>query len=71
MQKPNGRTSRWMQKEAVQHTTPDSIRRRIADETEQIRLLSGAGVVSGSMGEALEAHHELIQVLTKRLADFR
>ncbi len=67
----NGRRAKWVQAEVAKHTTPDSIRRRIADEVEQIRILSSSGVASGSMGEALEAHHELIQVLTKRLADFR
>jgi hypothetical protein len=71
MPQMNGQRSRWVQTEAAKHTTPNSIRRRIAYETEQIRLLSGAGVASGSMGEALEAHQELIRVLTKRLADFR
>jgi hypothetical protein len=69
MPQMNGQRSRWVQTEAAKHTTPDSIRRRIADETEQIRILSGAGVASGPLGEALEAHHELIRVLTKRLAD--
>lgn len=71
MPQMNGQRSRWVQTEAAKHTTPNSIRRRIAYETEQIRLLSGAGVASGSMEEALEAHQELIRVLTKRLADFR
>ena len=70
MRKPSDPRSRWVQTEAAKHTTPDSIRRRIADEREQIRILSGAGVASDPLGEALEAHHELIRVLTERLADF-
>jgi hypothetical protein len=71
MQKPDDPRSRWVQTEAAKHTTPDSIRRRIAHETEQIRILSGAGLGGGPMAKALEAHHELIRVLTERLADFR
>lgn len=67
MPQMNGRISRWVQVEAAKHTTPDSIRRRIASETEQIRILTGAGVAGGSLAEALEAHHELVRVLTKRL----
>ena len=70
MHQRNERRSRWVQTEAAKHTTPESIRRRIAHETEQIRTLSGTGIPSASMAEALEAHHELIRVLTKRLADF-
>ncbi|WP_262298342.1 hypothetical protein [Microvirga sesbaniae] len=60
-----------MQKEAAKHTTPESIRRRIAEAEKQIHDLFNAGGTSGPMGQALEAHRELIEVLTKRLADFR
>jgi hypothetical protein len=70
MQKPNDLRSRWVQKEAAKHTAPNSIRQRIAHETEQVRILSSAGLTSGPMGDALEAHHELIQVLMERLSDF-
>jgi hypothetical protein len=59
-----------VQKEAAKHTTPASIRRRIAHEEEQIRVLTGTSL-NGDMEKALEAHHELIRVLTERLADFR
>jgi hypothetical protein len=71
MRKPVTQSSRWAQKEAAKHTTPESIRQRIAFEQKQIRALTGAGLMGGSMGETLEAHHELIRVLTERLADFR
>jgi hypothetical protein len=67
----NGGRSRWVQTEAARHTTPESIRRRIAYETEQIRILTGAGLTNGHMGQALESHRELIRVLTERLASFR
>jgi hypothetical protein len=65
----NDQRARWVQTAAAKHTTPDSIRRRIASETERVRILSGAGAASGLWEEALEARHELIRVLTKRLAD--
>jgi copper homeostasis protein CutC len=71
MQKPDDPSSRWVQTEAAKHTTLDSMRRRIADETEQIRILLGAGLTDESIRQALENHHELIRVLTKRLAKFR
>jgi hypothetical protein len=70
MPKPNGQRSRWVETEAAKHTTPHGIRRRIADAEKHIRSLSDAGVGSDPMGEALKAHYELIEVLTKRLADF-
>ena len=70
MHQRNERRSRWVQTEAAKHTTPDSIRRRIVHETEQIRNLLGSGAASDSMAEALEAHRELIRVLTERLAGF-
>ena len=67
MPKPNGQRSRWLQTEAAKHTTPDSIRDRIAYEEKQIRALANAG--SGRQTErAREAHQELIQVLSERLA---
>src|SRR5215217_2120267 len=69
MEKPNGRTSRWVRTEAAKHRTPESIRQRIARETEQIAALSGFGGASGPMSNALSAHHELIRVLTERLAE--
>ena len=71
MRKPSDPKSRWVQTEAAKHTTPDSIRRRIADEHKQMRILAAAGLTDGPMAKALEAHHELIRVLTERLADFR
>jgi len=66
----NDRTSRWVQTEAAKHTTPASIRQRITYEEEQIRILMGTSLTE-HMAQALKAHHELIRVLTKRLADFR
>jgi hypothetical protein len=59
-----------VQREAAKHTTPDSIRRRIVQEEAQIRVLLSTGL-TGPMEKVLEAHQELIRVLTKRLADFR
>ncbi|MBM6584030.1 hypothetical protein ILT44_27910 [Microvirga sp. BT689] len=70
MHQRNDLRSKWVRKQAAKHTTPESIRQRIADENKKIRLLSDSGVTSDSMAEALENHHELIRVLTKRLADF-
>jgi hypothetical protein len=58
-----------VQKEAAKHGTAASIRRRIAHSEEQIRTLEGFGsTAEGS--KALDAHRELIRVLTKRLVDF-
>jgi len=71
MQKPDDPRSRWVQTEAAKHTTPDSLRRRIAFETEQVHILTSAGLTDGPMAKALEAHYELIRVLTERLANFR
>jgi hypothetical protein len=65
----NDRTSRWVQTEAAKHTTPASIRQRIAYEEKQIRILMNISL-TGHVAQALEAHHELIRVLTERLADF-
>jgi hypothetical protein len=47
------------------HTTVDSIRRRIAHEEKQIRVLTENGL--GHVNKALDAHHELIRVLSERL----
>ena len=44
MPKPDDPRSRWVQTEAAKHTTPDSIRQRIADEQQQIRILIDAGL---------------------------
>jgi hypothetical protein len=67
MPRPNGQLSRWVQKEAAKHTTPESIRQRIAYEEKQIRALAGVG--SGDPVEkARRDHFELIQVLSERLA---
>jgi hypothetical protein len=62
MQQPDGRRPKWVQTEAAKHDTPESIRRRIADEQRQIRILSGAGLTNETIRTALEAHHELIRV---------
>jgi hypothetical protein len=51
------------------HTTADSIRRRIAHATEQIRVLSENGL--GHVNKALDAHHELIRVLSERLDELQ
>ena len=56
----------WVRRQAAQHTTPESIRRQIAHEREQIRILTGTGL-GGDFGRALEAHHELIRALSERL----
>src|SRR3954453_10396546 len=69
MPKTRGQSSNWVKKEAAKHTTPASMRQRIAREFEQIRVLTGAGF-NGDMGKAVEAHHELIRILTERLAAF-
>ena len=71
MQKPDDQRSRWVQTEAAKHTTPDSMRRRIAFEQKQIQALTGAGLGGEHTAKALDAHHELIRVLTERLAKFR
>ena len=68
MPKTGGPRSNWVQTEAAKHTTPESIRRRIALENEQIRILVGSGG-GETMERALEAHHELIRVLTEHLAE--
>jgi hypothetical protein len=67
MPKPNGQTSKWVETEAAKHTTPESIRRRIAHEEKQIHALAGAGL-GPDMAKARAAHFELIEVLLERLA---
>ena len=69
MPKPNGHRSRWARTEAAKHTTPESMRQRIADEEEKIDVLVSAGL-GQEIEQALETHPELIRVLTERLADF-
>jgi hypothetical protein len=59
------RVDKWVRRQAALHTTPESIRRRIAYEREQARILMGAGF--GHIGRALEAHRELIRILSERL----
>jgi hypothetical protein len=67
MPRLNGQPSRWVQKEAAKHTTPESIRQRIAYEEKQTRALANIG--SGRpVEEARKNHFELIQVLSERLA---
>ena len=65
MQKP---VSKWVQREAAKHITPERIRQRIAHEEKQINALAAAGP-GQEIEQAREAHFELIQVLTERLAD--
>ena len=67
MPKPNGQPSRWVEKEAAKHTTYDSMRRRIAEAEKHLRALASLGL-SREMEQAREAHGELIQVLSERLA---
>ena len=67
MPKPNGHRARWVQREAAQHTTPESIRRRIAYAENQINALASAGL-GPAIEKAREAHVDLIQVLSERLA---
>jgi hypothetical protein len=70
MQQSNSHRSIWVQTEAAKHSTRESIRQRIAEAEKHIRDLTNAGISSSTMEQALEAHYELIEVLTKRLADF-
>jgi hypothetical protein len=60
----------WVRTEAAKHTTAASIRRRIAHEEKQIRALTGTGL-SAAINEALDAHHELIRVLSERLNELQ
>ena len=69
MPKPNGHRARWVQIEAAKHTTPESIRQRIAYKEKQINALASAGL-GQEIEQARETHSELIQVLSERLADF-
>jgi hypothetical protein len=67
MPRPNGQPSKWVQKEAAKHTTPESIRQRIALEEKQITALAGVG--SDHLTEkARREHFALIKVLSERLA---
>jgi Mg2+ and Co2+ transporter CorA len=61
----------WVRIEAAKHTTADGIRRRIAREEKQIRALKGSGLSSAVIDKALDAHHELIRVLSERLDELR
>jgi hypothetical protein len=70
MSKLNGQRSRWVQTEAAKHTTPESIRQRIAHEEKLIQVLASAGL-SEDAEDALKAHFELIKVLSERLARTR
>ena len=60
----------WVQKEAAKHTTAGSIQRRIAYAKRQIRRLTDNGS-SKEFAQALDAHHELIRVLSERLAELQ
>jgi hypothetical protein len=60
----------WVQKEAAKHTTAASIQRRIAHAKRQIRVLTDNGS-SAEFAQALDAHHELIRVLSERLAELQ
>ena len=51
------------------HTTAASIRRRIARAKEQIHVLTDNGL--GHVNNALEAHYELIRVLSERLDELQ
>ena len=62
------RNSRWVQMEAAKHTTPESNRRWIAHETEQIRILADAGLTERPTGQALETRRGLIQFMTECFA---
>ena len=59
------RVDKWVRRQAALHTTPEGIQRRIAFEREQVRILTSVGL--GQIGRVLEAHHELIRVLSERL----
>jgi hypothetical protein len=60
-----GSADSWVRRQAVKHTAPASLRRQIAYEQEQIRILTGSGL--GDFRKALESHQELIRVLSERL----
>ena len=60
-----GSADSWVRRQAVKHTAPASLRRQIAYEQEQIRILTGTGL-GGNFGRALESHQELIRVLSER-----
>jgi hypothetical protein len=67
---PEDPMRKWVQTEAAKHTTPASIRQRMAYEEKQILALASTGF-GGDMEKARKTHRELIQVLSERLADFR
>jgi hypothetical protein len=67
MPKPTGPRSRWVLTEAAKHATPESMRRRIAYAQRQLLDLTILG--SGrDMERAREAHQQLIEVPSDRLA---
>jgi len=67
MPKSAGPRSRWLLTEAAKHTTPESMRRRIAYAQRQLLDLTILG--SGrDIERAREAHQQLIEVLSKHLA---
>jgi hypothetical protein len=65
-----GSADSWVRRQAAKHTTPESLRRQIAYEQEQIRILKGSGL-GGDFGKALGSHQELIRVLSERLDEGR
>jgi hypothetical protein len=71
MQKLDDPKNQWARRQAAKHTTPESIRQRIAYEQEQIRILTRAGLGDEPVAAALEAHYQLIRILTERLANSR
>jgi hypothetical protein len=58
---------KWVRRQAAKHTTPASIRQQIDYERGQIRILTGTGL-GGDFPRALDAHQELIRVLSERLS---
>jgi hypothetical protein len=60
----------WVRTEAAKHVTVGSIRRRIAHEEKQIHILQDSGLGAG-LDDALDAHHELIRVLSERLDELQ
>jgi hypothetical protein len=65
-----GSADSWVRRQAVKHTTSESLRRQIAYEQEQIRILTGTGL-GGDFTRALESHQELIRALSERLDEGR
>ncbi len=66
MPKLTGPRLRWVLTEAAKHTTPESMRRRIALAEKQLLALEGLSH-SRDTQKAQEAHKELISVLSERL----